>query len=332
MGPNQHPSPDIYPGLDDELDAVYERNVAEGLAQPVEPVATKELEAVVQEQLKPQIPERELANEIYEWAGPQLKDALSKWDVYDGPGSVPATHDLLARKNPNFATTMKRLYEAQQALEESGLLTPENLKAAETMRLVLVPWKMIAEDLLSGDPKRFWDTLKSTRSAQGITKEDYIHDLLKKAIDEGQSIYRDPDDPSKLLSCGEYLQKKIAQDGDWGIILAQTSNQAGLEMLKGQSPDLMTGNGKKRIGVNGEQGGVAHPLDSMGIFEWLALTVQEDPSQLSTHDFSWLLANRLDVRGVPYVPNGDWYDGQVRSRLRRADDQDDGVRPRLAVS
>jgi hypothetical protein len=129
---------ELYPGLDAELEAVYERNVAEGRATPAEEVAVSGLEAVVEEQLRPQRSEMQLASEVYEWADPQLKQALQSWVKYDALRAyMPGSTELLAIKNPNFATTMQRLYEAKKELTNLGELTPEGLNVGETMHLAL---------------------------------------------------------------------------------------------------------------------------------------------------------------------------------------------------
>lgn len=49
-----------------------------------------------------------------------------------------------------------------------------------------------------------------------------------------------------------------------------------------------------------------HAVDVMGIFEWLCLTLQEEPITLSTHDYSLMLANRTEVGGDSPVPRGYW--------------------------
>ena len=128
----------------------------------------------------------------------------------------------------------------------------------------------------------------------------------------------------------EYLNQRIKQDGDWGIILAQTSDEAGLERLvKGspsdRTPDKLTDNGSTNFIVAGQK------VDGMGIFEWIALTFQEDPTKLSTKDVSWLLANRLKINGVPQVPYGVWGGSRVKSDLVSPDYGRDDARPRLAV-
>ena len=324
--PNQPPSPDIYPGLDDELEAIYERNVAEGRAAPITEEERGELEVVVEEQLKPRIvgPEigREEAVAIYEWADPQLKEALNSWRKY-GPMSnlIPGSTEDLGVRNPNFPHTMKRLYEAYQALRESGEETPEGLKVSETMHLALIPWEEIKSNL-----SNFGEWVKKYRETQALAPNtDYINDSLLDAIQQDMKLYRDPEDPETLLTSSQYLDKKIAQDGPWGVMLVQTSNDAGTKDTKDKSPDTLTVEGQQHLQVAG------HNVDSMGIFEWLALTFQEDPTKLSSKDVSWLLANRLVIGGGPYVPLGRWRDDRVRSYLDHADDTVGVWRPRLAV-
>lgn len=316
---------ELYPGLDAELEAVYERNVAEGRAKPAEEVAVSGLETAVEEQLQ-QRPERELAIETYEWANPQLKEALQSWVKYDALRAyMPGSTELLAVKNPNFAITMQRLYEAQQAFWASNEVTPENINIGETMHLVLMPWQFW-KDKLEGGPDQFEVVLESMREAQGIKEKDYFNENLLKALKNDHPLYRDPNDTTGFLTPGEYLEGKIAKDGPWGIMLVQNSNQAGVKDLIGKSPDQLLDVPSGHLQVESQ------PADAMGILEWLSLTLQEDPQRLSSEDYSWMLANRMEVDGGPRVPSGDWGGDQVGSFLFWADSQFDYVRPRLAVS
>ena len=147
MNPNHQPSPDIYPGLDDELEAVYERNVELGIAQPSEGVAIPGLEAIVDEQLQQKQSEAARLPEIVrDWANPELVAALQSWDKYKtilGMESTPTSVEELSADNPNFAETLTRLHGAKEALTRSGEQTPEGLNVGETMHLVLVPWEGI---------------------------------------------------------------------------------------------------------------------------------------------------------------------------------------------
>ncbi len=312
---------DLYPGLDADLDAAYERNIAQGTASP-EDVATSGLAAVVQEALvKAPVPSSETLNpEASLWAVEELMPVLTSWKRYDTHFSsfMPDMSDI--SRNPHYAETISSLYEAKKALTDSGDLTPEGLNVGETMHLVLVPWREMKARLSD-----FGGWLEGLRETQGLPK-DYINDQLLTAIQTDQAIYRTPNLPDQMISMSTYLDRKIEQDGSWGIMLAQTSDEAGIDVLKGQSPDQLTENGEKDFKVAGQQ------VDAMGIFEWIALTLQENPRMLSSKDYSWLLANRFtDSSGGPLVPFGCWDVGQVGSFLNDADYQYDNTRPRLAV-
>ena len=273
-----------------------------------------------------------LTTEALSWANAELNNnfgdgALGSWQRYETVlgVTVPHTVDELSQTNPNLASTLTRLYEAKQALTANGAVTPDAFNLGETMRLVVMPWQAIRNHL--GD---FDQWLKTLRRQQGIvTNDDNIHRKLLWAIKSNQPFYRDPENPTQLLTPTQYLDKKIAQDGAWGVMLAQTSQGAGIERMRSQSPDQMTGNGSKHLELAG------HNIDAMGIFEWIALTLQNDPKKLSLElNSSWLLANRNMIDGYDYdhVPVGYWHnDGQVESDLYRTTFQGSGVRVRPAV-
>jgi hypothetical protein len=324
---------ELYPGLDAELDAVYERNVTEGRATPAEDVAVSGLESVVEQQLQPRPPEA-LPEEIRQWAVRQLMPANKAWGKFRTSLEHPAPFQLhvFANQEPHdFGEVIQRLHKAQEILTGSGLKTPEGLSIGETMKLVLIPWQDFRNQIGQGT---FQDWVKQFRRAQGINNEDYFNDNLIAAIEMNKPMYRNPDQPGQILTPRTYLNKKIEEDGAWGIMLVQTSEQAGLESILGKSPDELTGDGAANYQIADTLGsGEACSVDALGVFEWLALSFQEDPSKLSaTTDYSWLLANRLDVDGRPFVPYGGWDVDQVRSYLYWAGNQGGGVRPRLAVS
>lgn len=326
--PNKIPPPDIYPGLDDELNAVYERNVSEGIAVPVEKAPEAELGAVVVEQLQQTSPEALLSEDIREWTVEQLIPAKDSWARFDSHLDKPIQPlSIVGNQHKSFGEVMERLYSAKQILNQCGEKTPEDLPIGETMKLVLIPWQDFRNAIDNGV---FEDWLKGVRESQGIDEEDYINEDIIAAIEEQKPFYRHPISPGVMITAKEYLHHKIAHDGDWGVMLVQTSEQAGLQSLLRKSPDELTGEGHAELAVG--TAGRQCRVDGLGIFEWLALTTQEDPRQLSAKtDYSWMLANRLVVDGVPYVPSGSWYDGQVRSLLFQADNQFGYVRPRLAV-
>jgi len=124
---------------------------------------------------------------------------------------------------------------------------------------------------------------------------------------------------------------RIAEDGDWGIILAQTSSMAGLKSLirpegftNTRTPDEMAG----KLTVAGQR------VDGMGIFEYIALTLQEDPKTISNRDCSWLLANHLRVPGSANenkLPYGRWNEDSVVFGLLPDDYSSVLYQPRLAI-
>jgi hypothetical protein len=274
-----------------------------------------------------------LSPEVQSWANVELNNnfadgVLGSWKRYEVQlgVAVPRSTEELMQTNPNLAATLTRLYEAKQALIASGETTPEGLNVGETMRLAVVPWQAIRNNL-----ENFGSWVEQMRNVQNVAQsDDYINDDLLSAITQNQPLYRDEANPQLLLRPSQYLDRKITRDGPLGVILVQNSNQAGLQRIvegteENRSPDAMTDNGTSHFELAG------HPVDSMGVFEWVSLTFQEDPAQLSSQDYSWMLANRLEVGGVPRVPNGYWYGVRVRSGLDWAGDQGDDVRVRLAV-
>jgi hypothetical protein len=321
--PSSEFSYDLYPGLDADLEAALARNIANGVADPGE-VATSGLATVMGNVLN-QPDMAPLAPEVARWADAEVSQAGASWlkyaavlgpQVLNNPGALRESH-------PDFNRAVNRLYNAHQELLNSGYQTPEGTRIGETMKVVLVPWQFF-RDHIGGSGME--TALRQLRQEQQIT-EDYINDDLLETINNDKPLYQKPRVPGSLMTATEYLDARIAEDGPWGVMLAQTSNEAGLEHIKGQSPDQLTTTG----GVSDNLRLKNIPVDAMGIFEWWALTLQEDPSQLSNSDYSWLLANRLDVDGVAQVPYGLWFDGQVDSFLFGAGNRFGRVRPRLAV-
>jgi hypothetical protein len=278
-----------------------------------------------------------LSPEVQSWASAELNNnfidgALDSWQRYEAElgSTVPRNVDELLQTNPNLAPTLTRLHEAKQALIVSGEITPEGLNVGETMRLLVMPWQAISDNRAN-----LGDWVNRMRAIQGIRTGDYINNDLLAIIVGDQPLYRDAGNPSRLRTSSDYLARKIEQDGPWGVILTQISDQAGLKRIVESSdeqcsPDAMTNNGTGHFEVAGQA------VDDMGIFEWLGLTLQEDPAKLSTQDYYWMLANRVEVSGAQRVPYGGgwcagWYGSQVKSDLSWANDQDGNVQVRLTV-
>lgn len=268
-----------------------------------------------------------LTPDVESWARAGINEALVKWSKYthlfpnDSP--LPLTIDQLADESLRLSPTLTRLFEAQTTFRGLAWETPEGHNFGETMKLGIVPWRLFRDSL--HDESKFKAVLGAIRREQGITTEDYINSDLMATIRNNGGLYRMKANPSVTMSAATYLDEKILEDGDWGVMLVQTSEQAGLKDQIGQDPDQLTSNGTGNLSIGN------YNVDALGIFEWLALTAQEDPRQLSgTTDYSWMLANRLDVNGAALVPFGYWR-GRVRSDLSWAYNQRGLIRPRLAV-
>ncbi len=325
---------DLYPGLDRELDEIFTRNINNGEATP-EAVAASGLATAVSQELQ-QSPDQNMSLDAVAWYNLSfINDPVGNWGRYNQQLGLTAPRtfdDIMLGEGLRRAPILQRLYEARQAIINSTELNPEGLNIGETMKPVLVPWRAIKENL-----DRFPEWVKEMRQAQGILdKDDFFSKDLLVVIQEGKKMYRNPEAnsstpiESQWLTATEYLDQRIEVDGDWGIILAQTSDDAGLKSIvegpeSERSPDAMTKNGTDHARVGGQD------VDGLGIFEWLALTLQEDPTKLSNKDFSWLLANRLQVGDSTRVPIGYFYGDRVESDLNRSDYSNDNARVRLAV-
>lgn len=193
-------------------------------------------------------------------------------------------------------------------LKNSGEVTPDGQNIGDVMKVIPIDYKVVLKNLGT-----FEKWVNKQRKKQGIAYcDDYIYSRLQEALTDGTKLYGDK-------TAKEYLEYRI----DQGVteILVQVSNEAGLKSLLMKSPNSLTDNGTKPLKIAG------YNVGQMGIFEWIALTLHENPGNISSEDWSWLLANRVGAR----VPNGDFRDGQVNSGLFQSDRQNDFVRPRLAV-
>lgn len=315
---------ELYPGLDYELEAAYKRNI--GAPADEESISVTGLEAVVKESGEPSL-------EVKEWAYPQLEQALGAWQIYEDQLVPPRSTEQLKEEHPKFKETLDRLHSAKKALNLYEEPTPENLNLGDTMNLVLVPWAAIERNL--GSFESFDEEL---RLAQGEVKNDWIDPNFLEAIKNDAPMYISTELSSgNLIRPREYLQQKIAFDGPWGIILAQTSNKPGLAGLNRESPDQMTANGITQLSIDVGKG---LSVGAMGIFEYLALTLQQNPRSLSRvtgnqgnkqGDRSWLPANRFYLGNRPHVPYV-YSDPHVHWKIAPSTTVKANRYPRLAVT
>jgi hypothetical protein len=112
----------------------------------------------------------------------------------------------------------------------------------------------------------------------------------------------------ELLSATDYLQERIAQDGPWGIMLAQNGGTPGIVRYRNRTVDQITADTNGRLLFDDVIRDNVDPLavDRMGVFEWLALTLQFTPDTQAEDSISLLLANNIEEDGSRFVGGGSW--------------------------
>ncbi|HYH35964.1 MAG TPA: hypothetical protein VD706_00515 [Candidatus Saccharimonadales bacterium] len=297
----------------------------------------------------------DLAEPVLTWAKQQLegsngqKGAFRRWEKYEDLLSteVPATLDELLEKSPQLASTIERLFKASRALTASGQTAPSGSNVGETMGLVLVPWETF-QDLYEENQRtrvnmlHRWVKTCSERhsgirngfriSEEGLQRGD---PTLAKAFSDDAPMYRDVAKPSKMIRLTEHLKAKIAEEGPWGLILAQNAGSGGYwwgeEFTGPQFAGDWTDKGKAHFQIAG------YNVDAMGVYEFIAHAFQED--EMDEKVPFLLLANRVNGYGSfggVKVPFGYYAGGEIGLLLRDADGGDDGSRfaepPRILLT
>ena len=327
--PSSEFSYDLYPGLDAELQAALDRNIATGNANQAE-IATAGLASAVGNIIDRQKTASEWrSQEARLWVTQEIEMAALNWKEYPAISTSVPFVDIF---NETHVEALNYLHEARQCLVKVGDQTPDsNINVGETMHLTLMPWQLILENL-----HQLPDWICSlNQSRVSSAKKSYIDVEIFSQLQNNETIYRNPKtrmrSPSlksntpDWLSTRNYLAERIADDGEWGVILTQTSSDAGMKRFINKSPDQLTESGKNRLAVQG------YPVDSLGILEWLCMGLQHPTAQLSANDQSWLLANRLKYNGKTLVPYGVWGGGQPATYAYGSSNSGERMRTRMAI-
>ena len=149
------------------------------------------------------------------------------------------------------------------------------------MHLVLMPWRELKHVCDTKTMQQWLDNVgelaydRNTPYDKPIGIEDsVIKELEGRTLNANEQIYRDPANPKRLLTPKEYLDQRIAEDGDWGVALVQTNEEPGVRTMRRSAPSAYYFPFKHHIAVEG------YHVDGMGIFEYIALVLQEDCSKL----------------------------------------------------
>lgn len=245
------------------------------------------------------MPNPEVRSAFESWAESQLTHALDGWNQYSSKIVNLQLPDLLEQLNnrqPNLLDKLDRLYNAKLALSRSIDLTPDNNIVGATMNLVLIPWGLF-DSCIRWKNNDFNELLKLFRGAQGSYWKDNFTTGLLSTLTSDKPIYRQLNSPTYLVSAHNYLEERILKDGRWGIMLAQTTGQPGTKSMEKVKTSTLLSSANQRLSLEGKY------VDAMGILEWLAMTIQENPNRISQTG-GWLLANRIEVAKEVCVPYG----------------------------
>jgi hypothetical protein len=287
-------------------------------------------------------PELLLKPEVRTWAEAELDDpitgAFASWHKYNTllSSSVPSMDSLL-EEDPHIGEKLNYLFHAKALLRGSDRMHKVG-NISESMHLVAIPWLDFQNNLSSFES---WMYGMRTKQLPKVPNADEMSVTLKVQLrPDGDPMYRNPKlalydvpdntDAFELQTASEYLADRVSESGasGWGVMLVQTAVQANVPLLAGQSANDLTFNGLDHL-----TGPFGIKTDALGIFEWLALTLQSDPQKLALKDRTLLLANRI-VMGdtLSYVPCAGWDDERACvSILNSLPNARDGVEPRLAV-
>lgn len=260
-----------------------------------------------------QLPEEDM-EDLKNWAEKDIIGAIDKWKEHAGQFpfpegfNIPADLSALRFYNPNLDVSLGKLCTAKYVLTKFGETegkTPAGQNIGDTMHFVLIPWGLFTEELKDlGEAKphvpELFYRLAKLRSFQNT-------EIARSFVDMDMEIIRNlkaqtanylfGNDEESTASTSEYLATKHSDDGDWGIALMQTSTHSG---LIGSVPKDDPGEGVGRDKISGTHKIIGFPVNKMGVFEALALFLQERELNIG-NDF-WLSANKMDP-----IPTDDDY-------------------------
>ncbi len=264
----------------------------------------------------------QMTPEITAWAEEGLGSALKTWGRYSPLFEAPESVDALAATHARYEEVVTGLFRAREDLRASGVKDLGGMNSiADDMSLVLVPWQEFRDQLDQFVPAMNIFRQKQAQFRGYNMGDNHIDHKLKHIISNDQPLYRARDLAAPLLKSSEYLDMRIMNDGDWGIMLAQTEYPDVSNNFGEETPDTLTTSGQQHYSIAG------HDVDAMGIFEWFSVTLQEVPYEVQSE--SMLLANRTSQSEVPRGSFKQSPDRVFRTYLKPGD-ADNGL-PRLAV-
>ncbi|OVE78646.1 hypothetical protein BVY00_02305 [bacterium G20] len=308
-------SPELYPGLDAKLDAIYERNVAEGIAKPAEAVVVQGLEAVVNQQIaqaRNSAPALAEADQGFRELAAAARQRLNKL-LTDTATNLPVP-ELSELEGVNW----QHLAEGYTAMERLGL----------EPQLVIAP---------EGQPlKEFWQELFShLRQWQDDNQPNATHRLKKQTDGDGLWI----NDEVK-----NHWSELTPEQPGWSVSVIPTIGKAPVlnvdhkgQSTAGETPKELN-NILDQLPLNQTaESGLEHPsLERYLTLQAIRLQTGQEPldDQIGgIYYWSWLDGTFQNSDGNTAAPNGYWNpdDGRVRLAWDRVDGRGAylGVRPEV---
>jgi len=263
-------SPALYGRLDTELLRAQTKN----RQQPASPATAGDAlgALVAQRLLEDMTVEPQSARERFEeWAGSEVRRAAAGWRRNGLASNVPGDLGVLTERHKTAASALHSLFDATQALEQSQLRTTDGQPAAWNMHLVLLPWRTLYERELLGLRDQWYVPL-SPNPRSSSAQQYSIREEISYRVDSKRS-----------MSVKEHLERKLQQDGDWGMMLVLNPTQE-VDSLQGRAAEQLRTKNPFVIG--------GYRVDALGFSEWQALMAQEAPD-LPRRTGVWLPANNV---------------------------------------
>lgn len=233
--------------------------------------------------------------------------AIEKWGRYSDhfvikPTNLPRNLEELRQSHPNFEADFSKLCLAWSAIVEFGNTDEgegdHGQNIGTQMEFVLLPWEVFREELAPTRGHSLRNTVVELRSTQAqddmpaLELDSTIMDNL-----ENDNVRYFVGNGDQTIGVEQYVEGKIKQEGNWGLMLMQTSAQSGIKRWKGESPTETTLDKGRHLKLG--QISVGH----MGVLEVLALTLQEELPAMDRK--IWLPANSFPDDEMPH-PNNRW--------------------------
>ncbi len=224
---------------------------------------------------------QDISEAIESWHEAVMYQGQPHWDFKDNP--VPTSFKEFKESHQNFNQKFRALCKAKKDLTEFGETpegrTPEDNNIGDDMHFLLIPWGYFAREITQTAANG--PSLKSS-----LIELHGFNDFEMEAVENLKAdnvMYRLG---GSALGPEAYLNERIAREGPWGMMLAQTSYDPGLMVRENTSPSFVSLEDSRQLSIAGQS------VSALGIFEEMAFSLQIDKfDYMAEPDSIWLPAN-----------------------------------------